>query len=243
MKKISSKNNEVIKELASLTTKKKIKEKGLYLVEGRNLIIEALEAKLVEKILITDESMYANYLEVEKILVNEEIIKKLSSNITNKGSIAICKYEPLSINLDGVKKIIVLENINNPGNLGTITRTALAFGYEAVITIGESVFAYNDKVLKSSQGAVFKIPVIQMKDFNLLKSFIPLRFVLDNNSKFLEEIDIPLEKFALVFGNEANGITNKLLNEWKGTNVKIDIKSIESLNLAIAAGIAMYRFK
>ncbi len=243
MKKISSKNNKYIKELSSLNSKRNIIEKGMYLVEGRNLVIEALNAGVVLELLITDEEMYSIYEGVNKTLVDEEVIEKLSSNRSNRGAIAVCKYEPLSVNLNLVNKIVVLENINNPGNFGTIIRTALAFGYDAVVTLGESAFVYNDKTIRSAQGALFKMPIMQLKEFSGLEQFKPYRFMLSSSSKDLEEIEINDDKFALVFGNEANGLSDDLINKWAGQDVKIDINSIESLNLAVAAGIAMYKFK
>lgn len=243
MKQISSKSNKYIKELSTLNSKRNIVNSGLYLVEGRNLILEALEVGVVVDLLVTDNSMYEEYTEVNRIEVSEEVINKLSTNRSNRGCIAVCKYEPLSVNLKLVNKIIVLENINNPGNLGTIIRTALAFGYDAVVTVGESAFIYNDKVIKSAQGALFKMPIMQLKELNGLEDFKPLRFVLSNQALKLEEVELPEGKFALVFGNEANGISEDLLNNWKGLDIMIDIKHVESLNLAVAAGIAMHKYK
>lgn len=243
MKTISSRTNKFIKELSTLNSRRNITDKGLYLVEGRNLIIEALEVGVVAELLITEKDMYSEYQDIKKTLVSEEVINKLSNNRSNRGCIAVCNYEPLSVNLKLVNKIVVLENINNPGNLGTIIRTALAFGYDAVVTLGESAFVYNDKVIKAAQGALFKMPIMQIKEPNGLSEFKPLRFVLSDNAKKLEEVEKPEGKYALVFGNEANGITENLLNNWSGEDVMIDIKSVESLNLAIAAGIAMYKFK
>lgn len=242
MKQITSKKNSYIKELSKLYSKRNISERGLYLIEGKNLIIEALEAGVVVELLIIDENIYEEY-NVDKILVSEEVINRLSINNSNRGAIAVCKYEPLSVNLKLVNKIVVLENINNPGNLGTIIRTALAFGYDAVVTVGESAFIYNDKVIKSAQGALFKMPVMQIKELNGLEDFKPLRFRLSNKSLSMEEVESPKGKFALVFGNEANGLSDKLLDQWNGQDIKIDIKSIESLNLAMAASIAMYKYK
>lgn len=243
MKEINSRTNNYIKILSQLNTKRSIKEQGLFLVEGGNLILEAIQSGIVLDLLITDKEMYSIY-QVEKTLVTEEIIAKLSNNNTNRGAIAVCRFEPLSVNLNFVNKIVVLENINNPGNLGTIIRSALAFGFDAVLTLGDSVFVYNDKVIRSAQGALFKIPVMQMSNItDSLKEFKPYRFVLSDASLDLETVEIKDKKFALVFGNEANGITDNLLNEWKGKDIKINIKNIESLNLSVAAGIALNKFK
>ncbi len=243
MKEISSKSNKYIKDLAKLNNKREIIEQGLFLVEGRNLVIEALQQEIVVDLLITDKEMYSIY-NVEKTLVSDEVISKLSSNKSNKGAIAVCRYEPMSVNLNMVNKIVVLENINNPGNLGAIIRSALAFKFDAVITLGDSVFVYNDKVIRSAQGALFKIPVLQLKDFESLKGFKAYKLLLSEDAKDLDEMVITEDKFAVVFGNEANGITDKLKNEWPGEDVIIGINpQVESLNLAIAAGITLHKFK
>lgn len=246
MKTINSKQNQYIKQLARLTTKREIVEQNLFLVEGRNLVIEAIQAGIVVDLLITNEEMYDAY-DVSKTLVADEVIAKLSNNKTNRGAIAVCSYEPPAVNLSLVNKIIVLENVNNPGNFGTIIRTALAFGFDAVITLGQSVFVYNDKTIRSAQGALFKMPVMQMNatdSVELLKDFKPYRFILSDVANKLEDIKFDQEKVALVFGNEANGITSELLGSWEGEDVMIDINSnVESLNLAVSAGIALNHFK
>ncbi len=243
MKKIQSKTNPYIKELSKLTSKKEIVEQGLFLVEGRNLVLEAIQLGIVVDLLISDEEMYSIY-DIEKTLVTDDIINKLSSNKTNRGAIAVCRYEPLSVNLNLVNKIVVLENINNPGNLGTIIRTALAFGFDAVITVGDSVFVYNDKVIRAAQGSLFKMPVMQIKDFEALKDFKAYKLLLSESAIDINEVNIDSDKYALVFGNEANGISEDLQKNWEGTDVKININNnVESLNLAIAAGITLEKLK
>lgn len=243
MKTINSKNNPYIKELSKLTTKKEILDQGLFLVEGRNLVVEAIQLGIVVDLLISDEEMYSIY-DIEKTLVPQEIINKLSTNKSNRGAIAVCRYEPLSVNLNLVKKIVVLENINNPGNLGTIIRTALAFNYDAVITVGDSVFVYNEKVIRAAQGALFKMPVMQIKGFESLKEFKPYRLLLSDSAKELDAVEVDTDKYAVVFGNEANGISEELRSTWAGEDVIIKMNpSVESLNLAIAAGIALNKLK
>ncbi len=244
MKQINSKSNPYVKALSKLNNKNEIKEQGLFLVEGRNLVLEAIQQGIVQDLLITHEDMYSVY-DVEKTLVTEEVISKLSTNKTNRGSIAVCKYEPITVNLNMVKRVVVLENINNPGNLGAIIRSALAFNFDAVITLGDSVFVYNDKVIRSAQGALFKMPVMQIKDFKPLKDFKPYKLLLSKTAKELDEIEINKEeKIAIVFGNEANGISQELQDQWQGEDVIIKINpSVESLNLAIAAGITLNKFK
>lgn len=245
MKRIESKSNQYIKDLSKLGLKKEIIDKGLFLVEGENLINESIKSEVIVDLLVTDEDLYSNF-NVNRILVTNEIIRKLSHNRSNEGAIAVCRYEPITIHLSLVNKIIVLENVNNPGNLGTIIRSALAFDFDAVITLGESVFAYNDKVLRASQGALFKIPVMQLNDFHELVDFRSFKFSLGDNTILLKDInvsEITNEKLALIFGNEAKGLSKNILDNWYGQNVRIDIKHIDSLNLAATAAIALNKFK
>ncbi|BDU67551.1 MAG: 23S rRNA methyltransferase [Candidatus Tyloplasma litorale] len=244
MKEIHSPQNKYIKKLAKLNTKNDILQKGIFLVEGKNLVYEAIKEGIVNNLLTTDLSVYEDEKNLHKTLVNPRVISKLSKNKTNRGIIAVCNYKPTPIELENFDKIIVLENINNPGNLGTIIRTALAFGFEAIVTLGDSVFAFNDKVIKASQGAVFKMPILQLHNFELLNQFTPYRFTLSSESHNIDKLEIKEKKFALVFGNEANGLTRELLSSWEGKDVKILInEKVESLNLAIAASIAINKFK
>ncbi len=241
MKEIVSKNNDYIKGLNKLKTKKEIIKNGKFLVEGKNVIHEAYLAGIIEEILFT-ENQEPEYSDIRKVKVSQDVIDKLSENKTNPGLIAVCKYEEKHIDLENMNKIIILDSVNNPGNLGTIIRSAKAFGFDAIITTGESVFPYNEKVIRSTQGALFNYPIAYFDDVTKLKKFEPFHFTLDSNATSLDKIK-PSGKFALVFGNEANGISKEVMNKLPGKSVYIKIKDVESLNLASAASIAMNKFK
>ncbi len=245
MKVIESINNPYIKYLFSLKDNKKniLKEK-IFLIEGEILINEAYSKNIVEQILITDKKMFNN-LDVKKTLVSDKIISKLSSKKTNIGAIAICKVIDDNIEFNKMKKIVVLDSINDPGNFGTIIRTAKAFGYDAVVCVGNSPFKYSSKVLSSSQGAIFKIPVVT-KTIKELEEFYCYHFVLDKDSKEITTLNFKndKEKYALVLGNEANGISDDVKKSLKGEKIFIKINDeIESLNVASAAAIALFIFK
>ena len=241
MKQIDSISNQYIKDLSKLKNKKHIQALGIYLIEGRNIIEEALASNVVETILVTEETKYDD-TNVERILVTSEIINKLSSNISNEGAIALCKVIEPKFDLESFKKVVVLDSVNNPGNFGNIIRTAKALGYEAVITMGNSVYKYNSKVISGTQGAIFNFPVIQLNGYEHNLKTKPYFFILDENANKMEDISLASE-YALVFGNEANGITKELLASWEGDNVYIDINDVESLSLTSAAAIALYKFK
>lgn len=236
---IESINNPYIKFLNKLNTKKSIINEKRFLLEGKNIIDEAVKNGFVTKVLVTDQNsrLFPN---VETIIVTPEIIKKLSSNKSNKGVVAVAEYKPLNLDVKELDKIIILENINNPGNLGSIIRTAKAFGFKGIILLGESVFPYNDKVIRSSQGEVLNMSILETNNYDILKKFNIYHFVIDNYSKSISELEFK-KPFALVFGNEANGITEKLLKEMKGEHVSIEIEKTNSLNLSNAAAIAMFK--
>ena len=241
---ISSNNNHKIKEFLKLrNNKKNIERSGLFLIEGKHLIEEAIKNNLVEELLIIDADIFS-HIDVKKILVTNNVIEKLSLNQTNNGVIAICSYKKLIPDLKKLKRIIVLDGINNPGNFGTIIRTARAFGFDAVLTINDSVFPYNDKVIKASQGALFNFPVFNVEIKDIKDLFIPIHFVFKKNSKNMESVEQPNSPYALVFGNEANGISDETLFEWDGKYAYINLnKEVESLNIAAAAAIAIHKFK
>jgi TrmH family RNA methyltransferase len=210
MNQIESISNPYIQSLTKLTNKKGIMREGKYLVEGRNIIIEAIESGLVIDLLVTDELMYQGF-DIHRTLVSEKIIEKLSTNKSNRGTIAVLEVVEPNFPLGGFNKIIVLDQVNNPGNLGAIIRSAKALGFDAVFTIGNSVYKYNEKVIKATQGVMFNYPVIQLTDTVGLESYTPYYFMLSTSSKSIDDLTIG-DKSAIVFGNEANGIRLSLLD-------------------------------
>lgn len=235
-----------LKALRKLTNRKNILAAGKYLVEGINVINEGLKHRQINELLISDKrllSTYENkYPKVEITIVTGKQLQQLSKLETPPGIIGIAKPQDEKYDLEKLaiaNKIIVLDQIADPGNFGTIIRTALAFDFDLIISFNSGVSKYNDKVIRSSQGAVFQLPIIETNDLTLLNSFSCYYFVLDETSKNFNDIDFNIKRLALVFGNESHGISKDLLATNPGTKVYIKIKNIDSLNLAITAGIAM----
>ncbi len=243
MKTIESISNPYIKYLFSLKdNKKNILKENMFLIEGENLITEAYKKGLLKEILVLDENIFKD-LKVKRILVSNKVISKLSSKKTNIGVIGICKMKEIYKPFEEMKKIIVLDSINDPGNFGTIIRTAKALNYDAVVCLGTSPFKYSSKVISSTQGAIFKIPVLE-KTIDDLRDFYSYLFVLDRESKELTNFSNRKDKVALVFGNEANGISKDVQMGLKGEKIFIKISDeVESLNVASAASIALFIFK
>ena len=231
---ITSKNNDKVKYAVSLKDNKNRKKENRFLGEGKKSLELALEAGLVVEVfayesLLIDES-------IPQYLVNEEVMKKLSSSVSPEGVVFIAKVPEFK--KDNFKKILFLDSINDPGNLGTLIRTALAFGYDAVVTSPDSVSVYNEKALAACKGANYLIPVFQDDLSNYKDGYQIIVSTLKDNS--IDVKDVKLEdKFVLVLGNEAHGVSRKS-EQLASMFVKIPIENINSLNVAVAGGILMY---
>ena len=229
--KIESRQNQKIKDLVKLSQPKFSKEKKLFKIEGFHALEMAKNSGVLVSVFATEE---IKNLDVPQYLVSEDIMESISYAKSPQGVICVCSYieeKPVTSS-----KVLLLDNVSDPGNLGTLLRTALAFGYNDVILRG-GCSQYNEKVLQSTQGAIFNL--------NILNNF--------DNSKFMEyeviateikgSVDLStvgkISKHILVLGNEAHGVSKELL-DIATKRVRIDIKNIESLNVAVAGAIAMY---
>lgn len=238
MIKITSLANSRIKDIARLKEAKYRKVEKMFLVEGYHLVQEAYKSKVLKTVLITDEKDEING--VENILVNEAIIKKLSSTVNPQNIIGICNAK------EGMLKgtrYLILDNINDPGNMGTLIRSALGFNIDTIIVSKDCVDIYNEKVLRSTQGAIFKIEIVEMdlkEAIEKLKcnGIIVIGTTLEN-SKSLKDL-YNINKYAIILGNEANGVKKDIL-KLTDINVRIDMnKELESLNVGVAGGIIMH---
>ena len=238
MIKITSLTNNTIKEIAKLKDSKNRNFEQKYIIEGYHLVKEAKLANVLETVLIIDESDQVE--NVENILVNDAIIKKLSSTVNPQNIIGICKMT--SSNITG-SKFLLLDNINDPGNMGTLIRTALGFNIDTIIVSNDSVDIYNDKVLRSTQGAIFNIRIVK-KDIIEVINFLKMENIKIigttlENSKSLNQLKLN-DKYAIILGNEANGVKKEILN-LTDINVRIDMNTkLESLNVGVAGGIIMH---
>ncbi|MFA5283034.1 MAG: RNA methyltransferase [Bacilli bacterium] len=237
MKTIDSKDNKQIKEAISLYFNKERQLKGLFLIEGFHTLEMALQAKKVVRVFSLKP--IDNLPEsVEQYIVNESVMKKLSKNPAPQGVVAIChllEAEPI------IGNAIYLDEISDPGNLGTILRSALAFGFINVIISSNSVSPYNEKVVASSQGAIFKLNIIVDGDETLSSLHKNGYFIcgtsLDENSSDYRSIKLK-KPFVLAFGNESRGLSDKVKKNCD-KNVMIKIADIDSLNVGVAAGILL----
>ncbi|MFV0396253.1 MAG: TrmH family RNA methyltransferase [Coprobacillaceae bacterium] len=237
---ITSVNNATIKELVKLKQKKYRDETGYYLVEGVHLVEEAINAKQAIILISTKEIKS----DLEVLVVSEEVMKKIAFTKQPQSVMAKCKIVKKQMLIE-TNRYLLLDSLQDPGNVGTLIRTALAFGIKQVILSPTCVDIYNDKVLRSMQGANFYISCIYQK----LEEVIP---VLQNNNVYVVgsalengtaiETIIPNQKMAYIVGNEGNGMRKEIMSICDHL-AYIPISNIESLNVAVAGSIMMYYFK
>lgn len=238
---ITSLDNDRIKGYIKLKERKYRKKTNTFIVEGLHSVLEAYKTgSIIELILEKDEVLP---FDLPCVYVTNEIINKISSLETPSNIMALCK-----INNDNVKlgnKILLLDNVQDPGNLGTIIRSAVAFDVDSIVLSPDCVDIYNPKVLRSTQGMIFHIPIVVRNLFDTIdmikKEEIP---VYGTRVEFGEDVSSLKEKdkvkYALVMGNEGNGVKRELLEKCD-KNLFIDMsEKVESLNVSVAASILMY---
>lgn len=246
---ITSTSNETIKYFISLNDKKTRMNAKRFIVEGYHLVNEASKTNLLEAIISTDEKELKKINNVRRYLVNDAIINKIATTKNPQNILGIVKMLDHNITnllpiIKGNKtKLIMLDDVNDPGNLGTIIRTAAGLGYDGIIMSPNTVDLYNEKVIRSTQGVMFKIPIIKANLQEVIKLLKKEKvFCIGTaltNAKDVKHIT-KKDKFAICLGNEAKGISKEVLDNMD-ENVKIAMNNdVESLNVSIAAGIIMY---
>lgn len=238
--KITSVNNDIIRETAKLLQKKYREEKGLFLLEGEKCIKEAIESGL-EIVRIFAAEGYREF--ADAVIVVDSVMSKISSTVTPPKVVAVAKKIKREWNHD-YKKVVLLEDIKDAGNLGTIIRTSAAFGVDAIVLYGDTVDLYNPKCVRSSVGNLWKIPVFEYSEMSDLRvNFMGYERIAtlpkSLNSKMLQEY-VPANRLLVMFGSEAMGLSQDL-KDFATQNITIEMDSIvESLNLSISAGIILY---
>ncbi|WP_296879643.1 RNA methyltransferase [Thomasclavelia sp.] len=236
---ITSSSNNTIKTLMKLKQKKYRKQLGYYLIEGEHLVNEAIKANQVDT-LISTKPLKTNLPVIE---VSEEVMAKLAFTKSPSSIMAKCPLENKN-ELIYKNRYLILDDLQDPGNIGTLIRSALAFGIDQVILSNNCVDLYNDKLLRSMQGANFHISCI----YGDLKEIIDKLQAHDvtvvgsalENGKDIHLIE-KQEKMAFIVGNEGNGMNPDILAKCDRIGY-IPIQTIESLNAAIAGSILMYHF-
>lgn len=253
MQEITSVQNFIIKETHSLQQKKNRNELGLFLIEGYKGVFEALKCNLNLKNIFISQSFDKALPEFpeEKIYrVTEQVLKKISTTETPPDIIATAyqlkfSLEDLFVNENPL--IIVLENIKDPGNLGTIIRTAKAANVSGIIITEESVDIYNPKTVRASAANLWKIPIVYVEKDQIKKTldkfeqnqFIATVVAKNKSSELYYEIDYK-KSTVLMFGSEAEGLSEELLNHADKLITIPMNKEVESLNLSVSVGVILY---
>ena len=235
---ITSKDNNRIKEIRKLLTKKYSLEKGLFVIEGENLIEEALKNHMLKELYVLDGTT-CNY-DFNYDYVTEDVMKSISDLKSTPRLLGVSKIHNTS---EIGNKIVILDNIQDPGNAGTIIRSSVAFDADTVIFSKDSVSPYNEKVLRSTGGMIYNINIIigdleeiidKIKEKNIKVVGTSLK-----KSKSLEELE-KIKEFAIIFGNEGNGVRENILSKCDEI-IRIDMnQSCESLNVGVSASIVLY---
>ncbi len=242
---ITSKANSVVKNAKKLHQKKY--RKSAYLIEGWHLFEEAVQAGVrIEKIFALES--YQDQLAAfpQTVWVSEDILRDLADTQTPQGIVAVIQKEEVGLPDLHQGKYLFLEDVQDPGNVGTMIRTADAAGFTGVIVSDKSADIYSLKTLRSMQGSHFHLPIYRMPLATFVeeakKSNLPiLATTLSRESKDYRELS-SLENFVLVMGNEGQGISS-VMAESADQLVHIGMKGrAESLNVAVAAGVLMFYF-
>lgn len=234
----SSVDNDKIKNIKKLYTKKYRDLESKFIVEGEHLVIEAHKKGLLEELILLENSTFS--LDVKTSFVTEKVMKYISELDTAPNIIGICK----KINNNKVgNKVLVLDGIQDPGNLGTIIRSSVAFNIDTIILGKKCVSLYNSKVLRATQGMIFSINIIEVDSLEFVKKLKKENYQIlstrVDNGKDIRNININ-NKFALIMGSEGLGVSKEIL-ELSDEFVYIKMnQNCESLNVAVATSIFLY---
>ncbi|HLR92661.1 MAG TPA: RNA methyltransferase [Atopostipes sp.] len=249
---ITSLNNQQVKDWKKLSLKKERVKQQAYLVEGFHLVEEALEYKkdkvkqvIIREDLLEDENFLRLEIEEERlVIITINIADEMSQTETTQGIFAELEIEPLNFPSSINGPILLLDAVQDPGNVGTMVRTADAAGFQGVFFGKGTVDLYNPKTLRGAQGSHFHLETYEgdLKDFILQfreEGYPVFGTALNEDAVSYKEVFVD-EPFALVVGNEGAGINEAIIHELD-QNIFIPMHGqSESLNVAVAAGILMF---
>ena len=252
---ISSKDNEFIKHIKKLKEKKYRDESEEYIIEGIKLIEEAINENVkIKHIVICEEcskttdipkNLMYEIAKFDCVYVTEQVFNSISQVTTPQGIFAIIEKNSTNQQIDYSQDVIlVLDDIQDPGNLGTILRTVDSVGLNQIIVSKGTVDIYNPKVVRSTMGAIFRVNVIEEDLVKVIKEARKHHFKLAVSSLQTEKdiYSIEYKKKIIVIGNEANGVS-KAIQEMADEKIKIPmLGKTESLNASVATGVILYEY-
>ncbi len=246
MQEITSVSNSKIKDTVKLHQKKYRNETGLFLIEGYKPIFEAYQEKAeIETVFVTKTNIQKfEFVSDKLIVVTDAVMEKISTTDSKPEAVAVAKQLKTDIkNIKNKKRIALIENIKDAGNLGTLIRSAAAFSIEAIVLCADTIDIYNPKVVRSTVGGLFKLPIVK-SNLKEIKSLYPQHnFIATvvNCSNVVNPETIDYKKpFVIMLGSEADGLSQEAI-ELSDIKTTIPIsKNTESLNLSIAGAILFY---
>ncbi len=246
---ITSKDNETIKSIKKLKEKKYRTES--FIVEGIKMVKEALEQAEVEKVIVSetfsnsDDFKGLNCDDQKLIIASDKVFEDLTDVVTPQGIIAVVKKSS-NLEIDYSDEfVLALDGIQDPGNLGTIIRTADSANIKTILVSKDTVDAYSPKVVRSTMGGIFRTKVIEVENLaQTLNSFKDNGYKVVTTELTAEKsiYDMDYQKSVVVIGNEANGVTEEVS---KAATEKVIIPMLgksESLNAAVATSIMIYEY-
>ena len=245
---ITSLDNKVIKEARSLNDKKHRRFHGKFLVDGEKLVNEVVLGAMEVDKLFVDSSKLSNFgyilehFDGEVVPVTTKVLNSISENVTPQGIIAeVFMRETGEFSHEDGSPILILDRIQDPGNLGTIIRTAAATGFRTIVLI-DTVDPYSPKVVRSSSGGIFYTDIFRMSESEITsycnKKGIEI-LIADMGGENIFKTEIGHNNYALVIGNEGQGVSDGF--KASGRAISLPMKDqMESLNAGISASVLMY---
>ena len=253
---ITSKDNETIKTIKKLKEKKYRDSLNLYIVDGIKLVKEAIQEKqIIKNVVVCDECVENGTIDSKLLLkiakynciyVSKKIFDSISEVNNPQGILAVVEKNNIDTKIDYSEDIIVvLDNLQDPGNLGTILRTIDSANLKQVIVSKNTVDSYNSKVVRSTMGAIFRVKRIESENLvetlkEIKRNGFSIMCTSLDGSKSVYDVDF--NKKVIIIGNEANGVS-KEIQDIADLKVKIPmLGKTESLNASVAAGIMIYEY-
>lgn len=237
---ITSKNNDLIKSVRALKQKKQRDEQGCYIVEGEKSVLDAYATGQEIKYLFLTEKNLLKFSDNSPILVSDSVMQSLCDEVTPQGVLAVVKI-PKSAPITQLTQCLLLDRVQDPGNVGAIIRTAVACGIKHILAIDSADF-YSPKTVRSSMGGLFRIHVHKVSEeqaVTLLKQNGVSLLCADMNGENIFNF-APPSSFCLCVGNEGQGLSDFLMQSADKT-ISIPMQGgMESLNVAVATSVTLY---
>lgn len=245
---ITSVNNELVKQTVRLQQKKYRLESGLFLLEGYKSVYEAVKygINLERVFVLADKKEKYSFIKDNIIETNLAVLKKISTTESAPEVVAVGVQPENDVSsLMGENKVILLENISDAGNLGTIIRSAAAFNIDAIVLYGNTVDLYNPKCVRSAVGNLWKTAIVHIDSIEQLNKYFKnherYATLPETKESIMYNDWTPDGQILVMFGSEADGLSDELI-DYANKNLTIEMNNdVESLNLSVSAGLVMHK--